>query len=126
MQGTGKIACVGGSVVHQLGDFFDIIYFDDAMVFQSQCDRARHECDRGEVLAKPIVQFLAKSLLFAITDFKNLAFKAFTLGPSVKALKAKFLKSVIANSNDLARNCTMGFASTSPRSHSWRARSHCD
>ena len=77
MQGTGKIACVGGGVVHQLGDFFDIIYFDDAMVSQPQRDRARHECDCGEVLAKPIVQFLAKSLLFAITDLENVALEPF-------------------------------------------------
>ena len=80
MQGAGKVARVGGSVVHQLRDFFDIIYFDDAMVFQSQGNRARHECDRSEVLTKSIVQFLPEALLFAIADFKNFAFKAFAPG----------------------------------------------
>src|SRR5437867_5766788 len=55
MQGTGKITRVSCSIVHQLCDFFDISCVDDAVILQSQRDRARHECDRRKMLAKPIV-----------------------------------------------------------------------
>ena len=77
MQGAGKVARVDNSVVRQLRDFIDITYFDDAMVFQTQGNRTRHESDSGQVLTKSIVQFLPEAMLFAIADFKNFAFKSF-------------------------------------------------
>jgi hypothetical protein len=77
VHGPGKVARIRGSVVHQLRDFFDIIYFDNAVVFQSQSNRARDKRNRSKVLTKPIVQFLSETLLFAIADFKNFAFKSF-------------------------------------------------
>ena len=42
-----------------------------------------------------------------------------------KALRAKSSRSQIANSSASGRNCTMGFANTLRRLHSWRARSRC-
>src|SRR6266496_5352173 len=75
------------------------------MIFQSQGNRARHEGNRGEVLTKPIVQFLPETLLFAIADFKNFAFKAFASATSC-------CNSIFAARSALVRCCT-SFSSSS-------------
>jgi hypothetical protein len=53
------------------------------MIFQSQGDRARHECDRRELLANTIMQFLCESFLFPIADLENLTLESFTAGDLV-------------------------------------------
>ena len=56
-------------------DFFNVLHFDDSMLFEPQCDRARHERDGGKMLAQAIVQFLTEAALFAVTDGEDFAFQ---------------------------------------------------
>ena len=44
---------------------------------QSQRDGACHECDRGEVLAQPIMQFLAQPLLLPIAYREDFSLQPF-------------------------------------------------
>ena len=77
MQSTRKIAHIGRGVVYQLGDFVDVSCVDDTMVLQTQRDRARHECDPGEVLANSVMQFLAQALLLSVADSEDFALESF-------------------------------------------------
>src|SRR6266576_2301030 len=52
-----------------------MLHFDDSMLFEPQCDRARHERDGGKMLAQAIVQFLTEAALFAVTDGEDFAFQ---------------------------------------------------
>jgi hypothetical protein len=47
------------------------------MISQAQGDRARHECHRGQVLAQPVMQFLAQSLLLTVAYGEDFAFEPF-------------------------------------------------
>src|SRR6267154_2841263 len=45
------------------------------MLFEPQCDRARHERNGSKMLAQTVVQFLTEAALFAITDGEDFAFQ---------------------------------------------------
>ncbi len=66
--------------VDEFGDFLDVSCVNYPMVSQSQSDRARHECHRGQVLAQPVMQFLAQPLLLAIADREDFPFQALCAG----------------------------------------------
>src|SRR5436190_20275727 len=46
------------------------------MLFEPQCDRARHERNGSKMLAQTVVQFLTEAALFAITDGEDFAFQS--------------------------------------------------
>src|SRR4029077_8009128 len=47
------------------------------MVFQTKGSGAGEEPNRGQLLAKSVVQFLTEAFLFAIADFENLTLQTF-------------------------------------------------
>src|SRR5205807_8292309 len=45
------------------------------MLFEPQCDRARHKRDGRKMLAQAVVQILTEAALFAVTDGQDFAFQ---------------------------------------------------
>ena len=76
MQAAGNGARFGHSVIDQFRDFFNVLHFNDSMVFKPECDRARHISDGGKMLAQAIVQILTDAASFAVTNGEDFSLQS--------------------------------------------------
>src|SRR6476619_1069745 len=74
------------------------------MLFEPQCDRARHERDGAKMLAKAVMQLLPKAALFAITDGEDFSFQP---ARAIFQDGLSFFSIADVNNN---RDCRLGFA----------------